>query len=78
MDAISAKVSAKYQIVIPKQVRETLNLHPSDTLLFLIDGGEVYMRPQPESFAATLRGLHRHVWQEESREWLEAERSAWK
>jgi AbrB family looped-hinge helix DNA binding protein len=74
---ISAKVSAKYQIVIPKAVRETLDLHPQDTVLFLIEGDAVYLRPKPASFTATLRGLHRHVWPDESDAWLDEERSAW-
>lgn len=77
MQPISAKVSTKYQIVIPKEVRETLDLHPRDTLLFLIDGDAVYMRPQPASFTATLRGLHRHVWPDNADAWLDEERDAW-
>jgi AbrB family looped-hinge helix DNA binding protein len=76
MTTISAQISTKYQVVIPKEVRELMNLQPKDTLLFLIDGGTVVLRPKPKSFTKTLRGLHRHLWSE-SEQWLEDERSSW-
>jgi AbrB family looped-hinge helix DNA binding protein len=76
MEAISARVSTKYQVSIPKKVREALHLQPHDTLLFLIDGDTVYLRSKPASFTETLRGLHRHVWSDPER-WLEEERASW-
>jgi AbrB family looped-hinge helix DNA binding protein len=76
MTTISAQISTKYQVVIPKEVRELMNLQPKDTLLFLIDGGTVVLRPKPKSFTKTLRGLHRHLWSEPE-QWLEDERSSW-
>ncbi len=76
MKAITAQISSKYQIVIPKEVRETLHLQPRDTILFLIDGDNVHFRPKPESFTDTLRGLHKHIWSD-TETWLEAERSSW-
>jgi AbrB family looped-hinge helix DNA binding protein len=78
MIAVSAQVSDKYQVVIPREVRQKLNLHPRDTLLFLIDGDTVIIRPRPVSFTATLRGLHQEVWADvDVDEWLTQERSAW-
>ena len=76
MTAITAQVSTKYQVVIPKEVRERLNIHPRDTLLFLIDGDTVILRPKPQSFTETLRGLHSHLWTD-SEAWLEQERASW-
>lgn len=76
MTSIPAQVSTKYQVVIPKEVRELMNIQPRDTVLFLIDGDTVLMRPKPKSFTQTLRGLHRHVWSD-SEKWLEEERSSW-
>jgi AbrB family looped-hinge helix DNA binding protein len=76
MTTISAQISTKYQVVIPKEVRELMNLQPKDTLLFLIDGGTVVLRPKPKNFTKTLRGLHRHLWSE-SEQWLGKERSSW-
>ncbi len=76
MQTISARVSTKYQVVIPKAVREVLDLQPRDRLLFLVDGDTVILRPQPESFAETLRGLHQDLWPDPD-EWLEGERASW-
>ena len=73
---VSARLSTKYQLVIPKEVREALNLQPNDSVLFLIEGDSVYIRPRPQSFTRTLSGLHRHVWAN-SDQWLDEERSTW-
>lgn len=77
MSAITAKVSARYRVVIPKEVRELLHIQPEDTILFLIEGERAYLRPRPQSFTETLRGLHRHVWADDPEAWLEGERAAW-
>ena len=76
MQAVAAQISSKYQVVIPKPVRELLHLHPHDTLLFLLDGDTVILRPRPANFTDAIRGLHRELWPD-SDAWLEEERSAW-
>ena len=76
METATARVSAKYQLVIPKAVREKLGLKPQDAVLFLIDGETVIMRPVPESFVEALRGLHHDLWPDPDT-WLEEERSTW-
>lgn len=76
METATARMSAKGQLVIPKAVRERLGLKPEDTVLFLIDGDTVIMRPVPRSFAEALRGLHRDLWPDPDT-WLEEERSTW-
>lgn len=73
---VSARLSMKYQLVIPKEVREALNQQPKDSVLFLIEGDSVYMHPLPQSFTRILSGLHRHVWNN-SEQWLDEERSTW-
>jgi AbrB family looped-hinge helix DNA binding protein len=76
MQTIAARMSAKYQIVIPKAVREVLGLRPQETLLFLVDGDMVILRPRPERFTEALQGLHREIWPEPDA-WLEEERATW-
>ena len=76
MQVIAAKISSKYQVVIPKEVRQSLNLQPQDTLLFLLDGDTVVLRPRPASFAKTMQGLYQELWPDPD-EWLEEERSSW-
>jgi AbrB family looped-hinge helix DNA binding protein len=77
MKAIAARVSSRYQVIIPKEVRETLRLQPYDTILFLIEDESIHIRPKPANFTEALRGLHRHVWQQDPAAWLEEERDAW-
>ncbi len=78
MVAISSTVSEKYQVVIPKEVRQRLDLHPHDTLLFLIDDNDVVIRPKPASFTAKLLGLHKEIWADEDVDiWLQQERATW-
>jgi len=76
MDAVTARLSSKYQVVIPKQIRELLGLEPRDSVLFLVDGETVILRPQPANFTETLRGLHQDLWPDPDA-WLEQERSSW-
>lgn len=76
MEAFTARVSAKYQVVIPKAVREALHIQPQDSLLFLVDGDTVVIRPKPDSFTKALAGLHQHLWPE-PKAWLAEERASW-
>jgi AbrB family looped-hinge helix DNA binding protein len=75
--SISARLSTKYQLVIPREVREALKLQPNDSVIFLIVGDSVYMRPRPKSFTSALTGLHSEVWSANTDEWLEVERASW-
>jgi len=43
----TATLSSKFQISIPKDVRETLNLKPGQKLAFLCIGKSVKLVPQP-------------------------------
>ena len=76
MKVITARISSKNQIVIPKDVRETLGLTPNSDVLFVLDGDRVALRPRPASFTDTLRGLHSDLWPDPDA-WLEADRAAW-
>lgn len=73
---MEVRVSGRYQVVIPKPVREALGLKPRDTLLFLVDGDTVFVRPKPASFTEALRGLHGELWPDVDT-WLEQERNSW-
>ena len=76
MKAIVARIDSKYQVVIPKEIRERMGLKPGSTVLFVLDGDTVTLRPRPQSYADALRGLHAELW-EDAEAWLEEERSAW-
>jgi AbrB family looped-hinge helix DNA binding protein len=73
-----AKVSSKYQIVIPKKVRETLGLQPGDRLLIATEGDKAVMRLCPRSYAEHMRGLHKEVWQGiDATKYVSEERKSW-
>jgi len=73
-----AKVSSKYQIVIPKKVREALGLEPGDRLLIAAEGDKAVMRVRPKSYAEHMRGLHKEVWQGiDATEYVGEERKSW-
>lgn len=75
---LTAKVSSKYQIVIPKRVREELGVRPGDRFLIAVEDGKVVMRLRPRSYARYLRGLHKEVWRGlDATEYVRRERESW-
>jgi len=76
MNTVTARLSSKYQVVIPKAVRETLQLEPGSMILFLMDGDTVILRSRPADFTEALLGLHKELWPDPDH-WLEKERSTW-
>jgi AbrB family looped-hinge helix DNA binding protein len=51
------KTSSKGQIVIPRQVRETLGIHPGTRLLLRVVGGRAELVPLPDDPVETMRGM---------------------
>ena len=78
METAVARITSKYQVVLPRSVREALELHVGEDVIFLIDGDTVLLRRRPANFTAALRGLHREVWEGKDLEvWLRQERGQW-
>jgi AbrB family looped-hinge helix DNA binding protein len=50
------KVSSKFQVVIPKGLREQLALQPGDELVGRVEGGALVLLRRPESYARHLFG----------------------
>jgi len=52
-------ISPKYQVVIPKDVREKLNLKSGQKMTVVVKGGMVYLIPEKpvESFKGFLKGM---------------------
>ena len=51
-------LSPKFQIVIPKEIRKTLNLTPGQRLQFTAKDGHIELRPllTPDQFIGFLKG----------------------
>lgn len=75
---LSVKVSSRYQIAVPRQAREQLNIKQGDRLLVDIQDGVMVLIPQPKDFAKHMAGLHREVWEGvDTTEYLQRERTSW-
>jgi AbrB family looped-hinge helix DNA binding protein len=77
-EAVSVKVSNRYQIALPSLARKQLNIQAGDRLLVDIQDGMIVLLPQPENYAEYLAGLHKDIWQDlDTDAYLEQERDAW-
>ena len=73
-----AKLSEGYQIVVPQDVREALQLKPGDRLEVKVENGKVIMIPQA-SQTSLLFGKHRQLWQNtDATEYIRNERESWR
>ena len=74
----TAKVSSKYQIVIPKKAREILGIDEGDKVVFDYRNGMVVLLPKPKDFVEFSRGLGAEVWKDaDAGEYVEGERESW-
>ena len=69
-----ATLSAKNQIVIPREAREALGLKPGDKILVLVRGGKVLVLQKPKSYHAAIRGLAGGSY---PKGYLQGERRSW-
>ncbi len=69
-----ATMSAKNQIVIPREAREALQLKPGDKILVLVRAGKVLVLEKPKSYHAAIRGLGRGLYPKSH---LRKERQSW-
>ena len=74
----AVKVSNKFQIAVPAEVRRRLGIKQGDRLLVDVRGNHVLLMREPEDYAAALAGLHAEVWSGiDPQEHVRREREAW-
>lgn len=72
-------VSSKYQIVIPREVREKLDLKAGDKLVIKANSEKIIIYPQPKSYVKYALGLGKEIWQGiDATEYVKKERQTWK
>ena len=72
-------VSSKYQIVIPREAREKLDLKAGDKLIIKANNEKITIYPQPKSYAKYSLGLGKEIWQGiDATEYVKKERQTWK
>lgn len=77
-EAVSVKVSSRYQVVVPRIAREKLNIQSGDRLLVDVQDGVLVLIPRPRDYVAHMAGLHAEVWASvDTTTYLDQEREAW-
>jgi len=72
-------VSSKYQIVIPREAREKLDLKAGDKLIIKANNEKIIIYPQPKNYAKYSLGLGKEIWQGiDATEYVRKERETWK
>jgi len=68
MEAV--RVSPKYQVVIPRSVRESIGLHPGDRVQVLLYENRIEYIPRKEikRMRGFLKGINTHVHREKDRQ----------
>ena len=79
MTVAAAKLTEKYQITIPTEVRNRLGLKAGDLVYLVIEGDHVALRSVPGGWTASSRGLGAEVWQKDGggATAIERERESW-
>ena len=73
------KVSSKYQIVIPLEVRKKINLKSGDRLIIKANNEKIIIYPQPKNYAKYALGLGKEIWKGiDATEYVKKERETWK
>lgn len=76
--SIIAKVGKKSQIVIPKEIRDTIGIREGDELIIDILYDKIIIRLKPKNYTKKLRGLHKEVWEGiDPLEYIHNERESW-
>ncbi|MBU4362639.1 AbrB/MazE/SpoVT family DNA-binding domain-containing protein [bacterium] len=73
------KISSKYQIVIPREAREKLDLKAGDKLIIKANNEKIIIYPQPKNYTKYSLGLGKEIWQGiNATEYVKKERETWK
>lgn len=76
----TAKLSRKYQIVVPKEVRKKMNLHVGERVaVYGVDENRAMLVRRPKSYADALQGLGKEVWEAlgGADKYIREERASW-
>lgn len=67
-------VSARNQIVIPREVRKALGLKPGDRLLVVVSNNCLVLTKKPKSYRKAILGIGRGLYPPD---YLQKERESW-
>ena len=73
------RVSSKFQIAVPAEVRRQLGIRAGDTLVIDVQGEHAVLLREPEDWAGKFFGLHQQVWSGiDADEYVRRERATWR
>ncbi|MDP2641276.1 MAG: AbrB/MazE/SpoVT family DNA-binding domain-containing protein [Candidatus Yanofskybacteria bacterium] len=75
-----AKLSKKYQIVVPKEVRKKMGLRVGESVsVYSVDKERAMLVKHPKSYADALQGLGKEVWEAlgGADKYIKEERGSW-
>lgn len=74
----TAKISSKYQIVIPKQARKALGLSAGDEVVVVALKDRIELVPRPRNYTSATLGLGKELWKGvDAVKFVREERKAW-
>jgi AbrB family looped-hinge helix DNA binding protein len=77
--AQAVRLGKRFQLVLPKKIRQRLGLREGDVMLVEVTRRGILLVPKPQSYTRHLAGLHREVWQGvDVDEYLREERKTWR
>lgn len=79
MAAATAKLTDKFQITIPAEVRQRLGLKAGDSVYLTVEGDRVVLRSAKGGWTESYRGLGSEIWKEAGggAAAIERERDSW-
>jgi AbrB family looped-hinge helix DNA binding protein len=75
-----AKLSQKYQIVVPRDVRKKMKLHRGSRLgVYPVDGDRAILLKYPKNYVDAMQGLGKEVWHMlgGATRYIKQERASW-
>jgi len=73
------RVGKKYQIVIPKKIREQVGLKIEDELVMSVRNSWIVIQPRPKRYGDYMQGLGKQMWKGlDAIQYVRKEREAWK
>lgn len=73
------RVSSKFQIAVPSEVRRKLGIRAGDTLIIDVRGEHAVLMREPEDWAGRFFGLHKETWEGvDMDDYVRGERAAWR
>ena len=76
----TAKLSQKYQIVIPQEVRKKMKLQVGSRIaVYSIDNQRAVLLKSPENYVGALKGLGKNIWRAlgGATRYIKQERTVW-